>query len=334
MFSGKCFGKDAEFPIISDSTCADIIPVQDIRVGYHLIGHDGTLRRVISTCAGVDKMYKITYNIESAQKTITVTQDHVLCLMRSSEIKSSDKFIDVPLNIYCGENSAQYANYTMYYRNGAKYRPAAFTLEYVGEDSYYGFTVMNIPGLPDRVLLADHLVVHNTIQLFNQLERHWYAKRKCLVIQHSADKRYDHLVKQGGIVCNNGEEKTLIPTVRASKLSEIDVTDYDVIGVNEGQFYPDLLVVDEWANAGKIVIVDGLDGDINRENFGQLHKLIPKCEKVTKLCAICVNCGKDAPFTIKIGETEQAAQYVDDIKIDVGGAKSYAPVCRACYNKK
>ena len=91
----------------------------------------------------------------------------------------------------------------------------------------------------------------------------------------------------------------------------------------ESQFYQDLLVADSWANSGKIVICDGLDADSNRDNFGNIHKLIPKCEHVVKLYAICVRCKSPAHFTRKL--------LTSDTIVDIGGIDKYVPLCRRCY---
>jgi thymidine kinase len=331
MFSGKCYGEGVMFPFISDNHDADYVAVQDIKIGYHLVGHDGTLRKVINTCTGEDDMYEIQYD---GDKHITVTQDHVLCL-----VGPNNSYVDVPLNIYL-KHPDEYSQHTMYKLTGDLSEPVnvKFTCRPLARGMYYGFTVLPIADRPERVIIDDGLVVHNTIQLLNRLERHYRAKRNCVVIQHAFDKRYEHLVKSGGLVCNNGTENTTIPVIRTDLLGSVDVSGYDVIGVNEAQFYPDLLIVDDWARNGKIVIVDGLDGDTARDNFGQIYKLMPKCEQITKLSAVCTFCGKDAPFTVKIGNSQHTVQYVSGtniapIKVDIGDSSVYTPVCRQCYYK-
>lgn len=168
-----------------------------------------------------------------------------------------------------------------------------------------------------------------TTMLINRVERFHYAKKKCLLIKHSIDNRYNHLVKQNGIVCNNGVEYSTIKIITSGDLTSLskEIKNYDVIGVMESQFFDDLLIVDEWANSGKIIICDGLSGDSNRDNFGKIPLLIPKCEKITKLNAVCINCGDDASFTKKKIQTENLSY------IDVGGIDKYIPVCRSCYFK-
>jgi thymidine kinase len=54
------------------------------------------------------------------------------------------------------------------------------------------------------------------------------------------------------------------------------------------------------ANSGKIVIIAGLDGTYQRKPFGRIIDLLPICEKITKLSAICIDCGDDAYFTKRI----------------------------------
>lgn len=74
---------------------------------------------------------------------------------------------------------------------------------------------------------------------------------------------------------------------------------------------------------GKIVVVAALDGTFERKAFGNIIKLIPLAEKVTKLCAVCVYCTQEAAFTRRITESKE-------IQL-IGGAEMYKPVCRSCF---
>ena len=102
--------------------------------------------------------------------------------------------------------------------------------------------------------------------------------------------------------------------------------DHDVIGIDEGQFFPDLVdFCDEMANAGKIVIVAALDGDFRRKPFGSVLELVPLAESVTKLTAVCTSCFGTASFSKRI---------VNDTAVEcIGGADKYIAVCRACFHK-
>lgn len=165
-----------------------------------------------------------------------------------------------------------------------------------------------------------------TSMMINKVERYHIAGKKCIIVKHSDDKRYDYLVEKGGIVTNNFIEYAKIKVVTTDQLSLLDelIYSHDTIGVTELQFYKDPEHVDIWANRGKIVICDGLDGDSNRENFGNLHKVIPKCEKIVKLKAVCMICGDSASFTKRKAPSDEIKQ--------IGGLDLYTPVCRACYH--
>ena len=142
-----------------------------------------------------------------------------------------------------------------------------------------------------------------------------------IVINHQIDNRYDDEML-------STHDKIKIPCVKTNKLMDLGgVYQWDVILVNEGQFFPDLYeFVDYVLNmrAGKKIYVCGLDGDFERRKFGQILDLIPLCDKVTKLTSLCSSCKDGTPgiFSKRIsGETEQT----------VVGFDNYIPVCRRCY---
>jgi len=97
-----------------------------------------------------------------------------------------------------------------------------------------------------------------------------------------------------------------------------------VIGIDEGQFFPDLLeFCERAANEGKIVIVSALDGTFERKPFGKILNLIPLAEKVDKLNAVCTVCYQDAAFTFRKS---------NDTAVEIiGGAEMYVPLCRGCF---
>ena len=57
-------------------------------------------------------------------------------------------------------------------------------------------------------------------------------------------------------------------------------------------------------NNKKQVYICGLDGDFKRDKFGKMLDLIPLCDKVTKLSAICVKCKHTAIFSKRLTKEE------------------------------
>ena len=158
--------------------------------------------------------------------------------------------------------------------------------------------------------------------------RKWNAcEFKCVMINHISDTRYtDSSTKTSthdGIMTNSiNVGNNLMEHFKKNS----NILEYDVILINEGQFFEDLYsFVDYLVNKnGKRVFVCGLDGDFQRKKFGSILDIIPLCDDVNKLQAICGNCRKQhGIFTYRLtNETQQT----------VIGSNNYIPVCRECYN--
>ncbi len=112
-----------------------------------------------------------------------------------------------------------------------------------------------------------------------------------------------------------------IPCIKLTTL-DIDFQSYDCILINEAQFFSDLEpFVKKALLHKKNVYLYGLDGDFKQEKFGSILDLIPMCDTLTKLYAIC-KCGAKACFTKRLSTNE--LQYAPDDK--------YLPVCRLCLH--
>ncbi len=119
---------------------------------------------------------------------------------------------------------------------------------------------------------------------------------------------------------------------QCEKLADItDISNYDTIIIDEGQFFTDLYdsVLHFVNKLQKRVIVGGLDGDCCQRNFGDMHKLIPWADNVQKFCAFCQVCAKkklmiDAPFTYR-----KEVHGANGTQIVVGDS-IYLSLCRKC----
>lgn len=161
-----------------------------------------------------------------------------------------------------------------------------------------------------------------TSELMRKIRRHQLAQKKCLVINYFADNRYSD---SSAVVSHDNMS---IPAIKVRSLKEISaehIEDVQVIAIDEGQFFPDLLEKAEaWANTGKVVIVAALDCTFQKKPFNGVTDLLAISEKVTKLSAVCMDCGQDASFTKRISSEGMVEL--------IGGLDKYKPVCRRCFH--
>lgn len=160
-----------------------------------------------------------------------------------------------------------------------------------------------------------------TSLLISRYERYSLGGKRCLVIKYGNDKRYHE-----ENVCTHNEIKLkAIQTCSLATISSL-VTSYDVILIDEIQFYDDASIIcDDWANQKKIVECYGLNGDFRRQPFEQISLLIPKADSIQHLTAIDQKSGKDAPFTFRTNDDQQQEL--------IGGKGLYVAVSRASYHK-
>ena len=168
-----------------------------------------------------------------------------------------------------------------------------------------------------------------TTELIKEYNRHLAGGFNCCFINHSTDDRYG----SGNSKTSTHNKSVVNNTFSCEKLDYLMLDEperidpFDVFFINEGQFFQDLkFYVDYLVNRkNKKVYVCGLDGDFRREKFGTLLDIIPICDDIIKLKALCIKCKKsEAIFTHRL--TNEKEQTI------VGGSESYCALCRSCYN--
>lgn len=168
-------------------------------------------------------------------------------------------------------------------------------------------------------------------EVIRRIKRLKTLKKNVMVINSSLDTRYTN-GEMGFIATHNKECE---PCISADKLLNLIKTqsyrDADVIIVEEAQFFNDLydFVVESVDTYSKHVIVSGLDGDSERKPFGDILRLIPHAEKVSKLSALCLECndGTEAFFSKRLIYEDMSSQ------ISVGSNDKYIAVCRKHFLK-
>lgn len=162
-----------------------------------------------------------------------------------------------------------------------------------------------------------------TEELIRRLKRARIARQKVEIFKPSVDTRYDDMK-----VVSHDENAISSTPVQSSNQILLYVNDADVIGVDEAQFFDNQLadVCNQLANSGIRVIVAGLDMDYLGKPFGPIPSLMATAEYVTKVHAVCIECGNLAQHSHRI--------IADDHLVVLGEKNSYEPLCRVCFGKK
>lgn len=160
-----------------------------------------------------------------------------------------------------------------------------------------------------------------TEELIRRLKRAQFAKQKVEIFKPSVDTRY-HEVK---VVSHTGIEIHSTPVASSSNIFLL-AADTEVVGIDEAQFFDDELpnVCKQLADRGVRVIVAGLDMDFQGKPFGPMPQLLASAEYVTKVHAICVDCGQLAYVSHRTVANENL--------VLLGETDNYKPLCRQCYN--
>ena len=172
-------------------------------------------------------------------------------------------------------------------------------------------------------LIIGNMFSGKSSELIRRINRERSINKKILVINYLGDNRYS----KDSVTTHDLTKVKCLKLDKLLSLNENIINGYDSFFIDEAQFFPDLytfvkMVVEK---CNKHVVVSGLDGDSNRNSFGDIIKLIPISDTVDKLTAYCIRCnnGTLGPFTKKISTSESV--------VDIGGIDKYLPVCRKHY---
>jgi len=168
------------------------------------------------------------------------------------------------------------------------------------------------------------MFAQKTTELLRRIRRYKAIGHSVLVVNYAGDTRYgtnkiaSHDVDTYDAIC----VKWLQDVAHL-----VESGTYQVVIIDEGQFFNDLYIfVTKWADKLPIhIVVAGLDGDSNRNPFGDMLRLIPHAEAVERLTAFCAECkdGTEAHFSKRLSRTVE--------QVEIGGADRYIPVCRKHY---
>ena len=167
-------------------------------------------------------------------------------------------------------------------------------------------------------LILGEMYSGKTTELMRRMDRAAIANQPIVIYKYTKDVRYGREL----MISSHGDQHR--PAIPVTTLVDIPIEPGTTIGIDESQFIGHLVeFCDAAANVGCDVIVSALISDFERKSFTNIAQLIPKCEHLIRLHAICFDCKQEASFTKRIGsEKEQEL---------IGGSDKYKAVCRTCY---
>lgn len=193
-------------------------------------------------------------------------------------------------------------------------------------------------------LLLSPMYGGKTFELLRLLSIEQHANNRVLFIGHSLDNRsgqpfstHNPLIKRKLDNMNSASGTTRvgedIKMLSLQYLSDLDITiynNYQVIAIDEAQFFTDIeFVIDLVDKYKKIVYVAALNGDSRKSLFGNIYKLIPHVSDIIFLKgAICMNCRRDGKRSTGLFSHRVVDSGGGQIQI---GAEYYISVCRECY---
>jgi thymidine kinase len=156
-----------------------------------------------------------------------------------------------------------------------------------------------------------------TEELIRRIRRAEIAKQRVKVFKPKIDNRYSEF----SIVSHSEQSYPSEVIENADEILEKSF-DVEVIGIDEAQFFDNNLVqvCQSLADAGRRVIVAGLDQDYKAIPFEPMPQLLAVAEYITKTMAICVICGAPA------NRTQRVSKEAD--RVLVGGDNHYEARCR------
>jgi len=192
--------------------------------------------------------------------------------------------------------------------------------------------ILNPVGCGMLDLIGGPMFSSKTTTLLGRLFSEAATGLKVLYINHPKDDRTESNFSTHNPLCKDNPIHKKVDFITVSCLFSIEnIRQYDVIGIDEAQFFEKLFDGVEWLveTLHKHVIVAGLNGSYKREKFGEFMDLERRSDTYTKLTAWCLQCAKYkkrtlAPFTHRISGGKELEE--------TGGIDKYIPVCRRCYS--
>ena len=175
------------------------------------------------------------------------------------------------------------------------------------------------------VLIIGPMFSGKSTYILNEERKAIISKKKSICVKHSIDTRYS----TDSNIINHNKQISISTSIASSTLKNIlnALLEYDVILIDEGQFFNDLVeIVQILDKHDKNIFISGLSSDFKKEAFTSISELIPKADKIIHMTSICTICSSDASFTTRL-----ISNLTSNTQTLIGGVELYEPRCRKCF---
>ena len=170
-------------------------------------------------------------------------------------------------------------------------------------------------------VIAGSMFSGKSEELIRRLRRAKIARQSVQVFKPTIDNRFavDEIVSHSDL----RHESSAVE--EANDILAQILPETEVVGIDEAQFFEQEIVgvVESLANAGRRVIIAGLDMDYTARPFEPMPQLLAVAEFITKTHAICVKCGRTANYSQRTSLSEN--------RVEVGAGDKYEARCRLCF---
>ena len=176
---------------------------------------------------------------------------------------------------------------------------------------------------PGRIeVVCGSMFSGKTEELIRRLKRAKFARQHVIIFKPVIDTRYSDT----NVVSHDHNAIPSTPVANSDAVLQMSAG-YDVMGIDDAQFFDDGLVevCNKLAYRRIRVIVVGLDMDFKGVPFGPMPALCAIADEVTKVHAICVKCGALAYVSHRLVK--------NDSQVMLGEKTEYEPLCRECFKK-
>lgn len=171
-------------------------------------------------------------------------------------------------------------------------------------------------------VIAGPMFSGKTEELLRRLRRAKIAQVKMAIFKPKIDIRYG----QNKIVSHDANYFPSMPLSSANEIRK-HAANADLVAIDEAQFFDDEIVdvCEELALKGKRVICTGLDMDYLGKPFGPMPNIFAIANYITKIHAICVQCGYPATHSFRRAK--------NDDRVMLGELDTYEARCRNCFTQ-